>query len=145
MIDRRTDPHSKSRNRMGTSRRRTFLKCAAVLTATPVFAASKEEGGMYGLITKIAVVSGRRDEVTAILKESASGMEGCLSYIVAKDAADQNAIWVTEVWTSLASHDAALSLPSVRNGMARAKDAVSAFDRIAVTSPIWGAGLPVPR
>jgi hypothetical protein len=38
-------------------------------------------------------------------------MPGCLSCIVAKDSADENVIWVTEVWDSIASHDALLSLP----------------------------------
>ena len=100
---------------------------------------------MYGLITKIAVVPGRRDEITAILKESASGMQGCLSYVVANDSSDPNLIWVTEVWESQARHEASLSLPSVRNGMMRAKGAISAVDRIAVTMPVWGAGLPAAR
>ena len=31
-------------------------------------------------------------------------MPGCLSYVVAKDPADENAIWITEVWDSQASH-----------------------------------------
>lgn len=115
------------------------------MTAIPVARASGKEGKMYGLITKIAVIPGRRDEMIAMLKESASGMQGCLSYVVAKDSTDQDLIWVTEVWESLASHDAALSLPSIRNAMSRAKEAISAFDRIAVTEPVWGAGLPAAR
>jgi quinol monooxygenase YgiN len=61
---------------------------------------------------------------------------------VAKDAADENTIWVTEVWDSMASHDASLSLPAVQNAMPRAKAVVSNFERIAVTSPAWGVGLP---
>ena len=40
-------------------------------------------------------------------------MPGCLSYIVATDPADANAIWITEAWDSKASHDASLSLPQV--------------------------------
>ena len=127
------------------NRRRTFLKYLAVAAAIPVSGAADKEGAMYGLITKIAAAPGRRDEVIAILKESASGMKGCLSYVVATDSADPNLIWVTEVWESLGAHDAALSLPSVRNGMSRAKPAISAVDRIADTNPVWGAGLPSRR
>jgi quinol monooxygenase YgiN len=82
-----------------------------------------------------------RDEFIAILKESAADMPGCLSYIVAGDPADENAIWVTEVWDSMASHDASLSLPAVQNAMVRAKPLVAAFDKTASTTPIWGAGL----
>jgi len=97
---------------------------------------------MWGMIAKITVLPGRRDEMIRILKESAADMQGCLSYVVAKDTAEENAIWVTEVWTSMASHDASLSLPAVKNAIPRAKAVVSNFERIAVTSPVWGAGLP---
>jgi quinol monooxygenase YgiN len=80
-----------------------------------------------------------------ILKESATDMPGCFSYIVAKDSSDENAIWVSEVWESIASHDASLSLPSVKNAMFRGKPIVSSFDKIAVTNPVWGVGLPTAR
>lgn len=97
---------------------------------------------MYGLIVKMAIVPGRREEMIGILKESASNMEGCFSYIVAKDSAEENVLWVTEVWDSLASHDASLSLPSVRNAIPRAKAIVASFEKIAVTRPVWGEGPP---
>lgn len=96
---------------------------------------------MWGLIARLTVLPGRRDEIIGILKESAADMPGCLSYIVAKDAADENAIWVTEVWDSIASHDASLSLPAVKNAIPRAKGIVSNFEKIAATIPVWGAGL----
>lgn len=97
---------------------------------------------MWGMIAKITVVPGRGDEMIAILKESAADMPGCLSYVVAKDAADENMIWVTEVWDSIASHDASLSLPAVKNAIPRAKTIVANFERIAVINPVWGVGLP---
>jgi len=97
---------------------------------------------MYGLIVKLTVVPGRRDEMIGILKESAADMPGCFSYVVAKDSADENTIWVTEVWDSIASHDASLSLPSVKNAIPRAKGIVSSLERLAVTSPVWGVALP---
>ena len=97
---------------------------------------------MWGMIAKINLLAGRRDEMVEILKESAVDMPGCLSYVVAKDAADENTIWVTEVWDSLASHDASLSLPAVKNAIPRGKAIVSNFQRIVVTNPVWGAGLP---
>ncbi len=97
---------------------------------------------MWGMIAKITILPGRRDEMIRILKESAGDMQGCLSYVVAKDAADENTIWVTEVWDSMASHDASLSLPAVKNAIPRAKAVVSNFERIAVTSPVWGVGMP---
>jgi len=97
---------------------------------------------MWGMIAKIALFPGKRDDMIQILKESAADMPGCLSYIVAKDAADENTIWVTEVWDSVSSHDASLSSPAVKNAVPRGKAIVSNFERIAVTSPVWGTGLP---
>ena len=96
---------------------------------------------MYGLIVKVTVVPGRRDEMIGILRDSAANMPGCFSYVVAKDSTDENALWVTEVWDNIASHDASLSSSSVKNAIPRAKAIVSNFEKIAVTSPVWGVGL----
>ncbi len=100
---------------------------------------------MYGLIVRLTAVPGRRDEMIGILKESAADMPGCLSYVVAQDSSDENAIWVAEVWESIASHGASLLLPPVKNAMLRGKAIVSSFDKIAVTNPVWGVGLPAAR
>jgi quinol monooxygenase YgiN len=102
---------------------------------------------MWGLITKLTVVPGMREEMIGILEEGAANMPGCFSHVVAKDSADENVIWVTEVWDSMASHKASLSLPAVKNAMPRGKALVSNFGKIAVTTPVWGAGLPaiLPR
>jgi len=100
---------------------------------------------MWGMIVKVTLVPGKRAEMIAILKESAADMPGCLSYIVAKDAADENAIWVTEVWDSMASHDASLSLPAVKRAKSRAKAIVSNFEKITVTNPVWGVRPPATR
>ena len=106
----------------------------------PVLTGSHEVSGMWGLIAKITLLPGRRDEMVEILKDSAADMPGCLSYVVAKDVTDENTIWVTEVWDSVASHDASLTLPAVKNAIPRAKAIVSTFERIAVTSPVWTGG-----
>jgi len=110
-----------------------------------VLVVPEETNGMWGLIAKMTLLPGKRDEMIEILSESAANMPGCLSYVVAKDAADENTIWVTEVWNGMASHDASLSLPEVKNAIPRAKAIVSKFERIAVTSPVWAAGLPASK
>jgi quinol monooxygenase YgiN len=112
-----------------------------MVLAKPVQAGSQGENKMHGLIAKLTAVPGKREELIRILRESAADMPGCLSYVVAKDSAEENTLWVTEVWDSVGSHDASLSLPSVRNAIPQAKAIVSSFDRIAVTSPAWGVGL----
>lgn len=97
---------------------------------------------MYGLIVKMTIVPGKREEMIRVLKESAADMPGCLSYVVAKDAADENVLWVTEVWDSPASHEASLSLQQVKSAIPQAKPLVANFERIAVTNAVWGHGLP---
>jgi len=96
---------------------------------------------MYGLIVKVTIALGRREDMIRILKESAADMPGCFSYVVAKDAADENVLWVTEVWDSEASHDASASLPAVKKAIPLGKELVTGFERIAATNPVWGVGL----
>ncbi len=96
---------------------------------------------MYGLIGKISAAPGKRDELIAILTESSRSMPGCLSYIVAKDNADENALWVTEVWDTKASHEASLSLPSVKAAIARGRPMIAGFGDRIVTTPVGGTGL----
>jgi quinol monooxygenase YgiN len=54
-------------------------------------------------------------------------MPGCLSYIIAKDSADPDAIWVTEVWESKDRHAASLQLRAVRSAITRAKPIIAGF------------------
>jgi quinol monooxygenase YgiN len=100
---------------------------------------------MYGLIGKIVAVPGKRDELASILLEGTREMPGCLSYVVAVDAADANALWVTEVWTDLANHRASLSLPSVRAAIAKGRPLIAAFQNQVETTPLGGWGLETDR
>jgi quinol monooxygenase YgiN len=92
---------------------------------------------MFGMIVKIEVYPGKRDQMIAILKESAYGMPGCLSYVVATDDDDENALWVTEVWENAKSHDDSLALPAVKAAVPRARLVVTRFEKIAATVPVW--------
>lgn len=96
---------------------------------------------MYGLIGKMQAVPGQRDALIAILLEGLMGMPGCLSYIVARDPGDANAVWITEVWDSPESHAASLSLPSVRQAIARGKPLIAGFSEHFETQPVGGHGL----
>jgi quinol monooxygenase YgiN len=85
---------------------------------------------------------GRRDDLIAVLLEGVAGMPGCLSYIVAKDPVDADALWITEVWDSRASHAASLQLPSVREAIERGRPMIAGFrpERFE-TEPVGGHGL----
>lgn len=96
---------------------------------------------MYGLIGKIIAVPGKRDELAMILVEGTSGMPGCLSYVVARDGNDENALWVTEVWDSRDSHRASLELPAVQDAIARGKPLIAEFSERFETEPLGGHGL----
>ena len=67
---------------------------------------------MFGLIVKLTSVPGHRAELIEVLGGDDSHMiTGCLSFIVAEDTAEEDVLWVTEVWASEASHKASLELP----------------------------------
>jgi quinol monooxygenase YgiN len=100
---------------------------------------------MYGLIGKMLAVPGQRDALMAILLEGTAAMPGCLSYIIARDPADADALWVTEVWDSEASHRASLSLPAVQQSIARGKPLIAGFGERIVTEPVGGHGLATGR
>ena len=96
---------------------------------------------MYGLIGKMLATPGNRDALAAILLQGIAGMPGCLSYIVAQDTTNPNALWVTEVWTSQAEHQASLSLPSVRAAITQARPIIAGFGERFETKPLGGQGL----
>ena len=96
---------------------------------------------MYGLISKINSVPGQRDGLAAILVKGTSEMPGCLSYVVATDPADSDALWITEVWDSQASHKASLALPSVQAAITKGRPMIAGFSNRVETVPIGGRGL----
>lgn len=96
---------------------------------------------MYGLIGKLTVVAGQREELIAILLEGLAGMPGCLSYIVARDPADADGLWITEVWDSQASHECSLALPAVQQAITRGRPLIAGFAERVVTEPVGGHGL----
>lgn len=96
---------------------------------------------MYGLIGKMLAQPGHRDELIAILLEGTGQMPGCLSYIVARDPSNPDAIWITEAWTDADSHKASLGLASVQAAIARARPIIAGFGERFETDPVGGQGL----
>jgi len=130
---------------MEPRRRALVFGAGAILIGGVAPAAPGEGRQMYGLIGNMAAVSGRRDDLIAILAEAVAGMPGCLSYVVAKDSKDEDTIWITEVWDSQQSHDASLSLPSVRKAISAAKPIIARFGNPVTTTPVAGYGLPAGK
>ena len=98
---------------------------------------------MHGLISKIKTNAAQRDTLVAILVDASSALPGCLSYVVARDATDPDAIWVTEVWDGPASHRASLALPAVQQAIAKARPLIAGFGERFETQPAGGHGLGV--
>jgi quinol monooxygenase YgiN len=124
--------------------RREFLVTAVAIASgrgAAALAASEGASDMYGLIGKMTTIEGRRDDMISILLEGTGNMPGCLSYVIAKDPGDGNAIWITEVWDSEASHKASLSLDSVKSAIAKGRPLIAGFGERFVTAPVGGHGL----
>ena len=96
---------------------------------------------MYGLIGRIRAIPGQRAALATILLEGTAAMPGCLSYVVAEDPADANAIWVTEVWDSKEHHANSLTLPAVQDAIRRARPFITGFSEHVETNPVGGRGL----
>lgn len=96
---------------------------------------------MYGLIGTIHAVPGARDELAAILIDGVGSMPGCLSYVVAHDPSNEDALWVTEVWTDADAHRASLALPPVQDVIQRGRPLIAGFGERVETRPVGGHGL----
>jgi quinol monooxygenase YgiN len=124
---------------MRFTRREIFGGLSALGAVTG--AAQAGEKAMFGMIGKMTVSAGKRAEVIALLLQATTAMPGCLSYVIAQDTADENGIWITEVWDSKESHDASLSLPAVKNAITAARPMITGFSNQQITIPVGGYGL----
>ena len=96
---------------------------------------------MYGLIARLTIASGKREEIIEVLAASTRDMPGCAAYVIAIDASDPDVLWITEVWDSQASHDGSLSLRAVQAALPQIQPHIVHFEKVAVTEPV--AGVPV--
>ena len=125
--------------------RRSFITMLAGATMTG-FAGAKglptnKGESMHGLIGKFTAIEGKRDELSAILLEGLRDMPGNLSYIVANDPSDENALWITEVWTDGDAHKASLTMESVQSAIQKGRPLIAGMEQIAITQPIGGHGI----
>ncbi len=101
---------------------------------------------MYGLIVKLTAAPGRREELMVRMGGGDSDrVAGCLSFVVAEDAADENVLWITEVWTSRASHEASLAAPPIQASLGGADELIVRFEKMATTQPVAASSGPFHR
>jgi len=98
--------------------------------------AMEDEAVPYGMIGKMKAQPGKRAELIAILGSGTGEMPGCRAYLIAEDAKDADAIWITEIWDSKASHDASLALPAVKAAIAKGRPLIAGFEMGAETRPV---------
>lgn len=96
---------------------------------------------MYGLITKLTTVPRRRESVIDVLAKRRRVPEGCLSYVVARDPQDTDALWVTEVWTDADAHRQSLQRPDIKAGFAGVLPWIATIHDPIMTEPVGGIGL----
>ena len=125
-----------------TPDRRQIVAAGLGLAAVTMAAPAVGETPMYGLIGRMKAQPGQRDALAAILLEGTGAMPGCLSYVVARDPTDADALWITEVWDSADSHRASLNLPEVQAAIAKGRPLIAGFDSQTETEPLGGIGLP---
>jgi quinol monooxygenase YgiN len=89
----------------------------------------------------MSAVPGQRDALAAILLDGTDAMPGCLSYVIAADPGDGDALWMTEVWDTRESHQASLSLPGVQAAIAKGRPLIAGFSNRVETVPLGGQGL----
>ncbi len=111
---------------------------AAAIAASAMPAAAQDAVPRYGLIGQMLSQPGKRNELAGYLRDATGAMPGCLSYIVALDSANPDAIWITEVWDSRESHAASLKLPAVQAAIAKARPIIAGFGSRFETVPVAG-------
>lgn len=125
-------------------RRELILGTAAAALSGGAVANTPADKPMYGLIGKMLAKPGQRDALLVFLLDGTGAMPGCLSYVLAKDPTNPDAIWITETWDSAESHKASLQLPAVQKAIAKARPIIAGFGERFETQPVGGVGLGGP-
>jgi quinol monooxygenase YgiN len=123
--------------------RREFL--AGAVGSVGVMAIGGDSVDRFGMFGKVTAQPGQRDVLVQHLLTAAKlvgDAPGCELYVVYTSPAEPDVIWVTEAWRSKADHDASLSLPGVKELIAKARPLIAQMGEPIITTPVGGKGLP---
>jgi quinol monooxygenase YgiN len=98
----------------------------------------------YGLFGKFSAQPGRRDDLVGYLLQAAKLIErnpDCLHYIVGTSD-EPEAVWVSEVWTDEAAHDASLEPEDIRALIQEARPLIAGMSEQQQLTVHGGKGLP---
>ena len=98
----------------------------------------------YGFLGKFSVQPDRRDDLVNYLLQAAKLLEGnpgCIHYIVCTSE-EPEAVWVSEVWTSVAAHDASLEPEDIQALIQAARPLITGMSDQTQLTVHGGKGLP---
>ncbi len=98
----------------------------------------------YGLFGKFTAHPGKRDELVGYLLQAAELLErnpGCIHYVVSTSD-EPEAVWVSEVWTEQAAHDASLEPDDIRALIKEARPLIAGMSDQTELTVHGGKGLP---
>lgn len=99
---------------------------------------------MYGLIVRLTAAAGRRADLIRLMRgEDSASVPGCLSFIVAEDATDEEVLWITEVWESQEHHEASLKRPLVQGALTSIDTLITAYEKVATSRPVERSSHPL--
>lgn len=97
----------------------------------------------YGLCGKMVATPGHGETLAGHLLDAAVLLEevaDCRLYLVSRDAVDEDAVWVMEVWASAEAHRKSLELEAVQQLIARARPVIAGMGERFELAPIGGKG-----
>jgi quinol monooxygenase YgiN len=98
----------------------------------------------YGLCGKLVATPGNGDVLAGHLLDAASALEdvdGCHLYVVNRDPAEPEAVWIVEFWESEQAHQDSLQLRAVQDLIARARPVIASMGERSEFQPVGGKGL----
>jgi len=98
----------------------------------------------YGLFGKFMAQPGSRDDLVTYLLQAARLLErnsGCIHYTVSTSD-EPEAVWVCEVWTDAAAHDASLEPDDIRALIQKARPLIAGMSDQTQLTVQGGKGLP---
>lgn len=98
----------------------------------------------YGRCGRIVATAGDGEALAGHLLDAASALHnvgGCHLYVVSRDPADPDAVWVVEFWESADAHRASLELSAVQELISRARPIIAAMGEPLEFEPVGGKGL----
>src|SRR3954451_21376202 len=93
-----------------------------------------------GRYAKATAKPGRGDELARVMLEVVASLQdvaGCELYVINRDAANPDVVWVTEIWRSQEALDASLEAEGAQEQITRVRELVDGFERIDV-EPLGG-------